>query len=220
MRADHPERATAASELVLRSERLSREGFAHGFSTRLGGVSAAPFDALNLGRAVGDSAEAVAENHRRLAMVVGYTVERLFEVSQVHGAAVRLVGPGDDALDVRGLEADALVGGGEGVAIGVRTADCTPVLVGDPGSGRVAAIHAGWRGVVAGVVRAGVDALLAASGAAPGRLVCAIGPCIRAESFEVSEDVARAIEEAALGERVIVPRSPRPHVDLVRAVVA
>lgn len=200
---------------VIRSALLSRAGFAHGFATRLGGASAPPFDALNLGRTVGDDPAAVEENHRLLAMTVGYDPMRLFEVSQVHGAAVRAVGPDDDVLAVRRIEADALVAGGEGVAIGVRTADCTPVLVGDPETGRVAAIHAGWRGVVAEVIPRALDAL----GVPVSRVICAIGPCIRAASFEVGEDVARQIAGAARGEDVIVPGDPRPHVDMVRAVV-
>lgn len=203
-------------EIAIRSPLLARAGFVHGFATRLGGASAPPFDALNLGRAVGDDPAAVEENHRRLAMVLGYDVARLFEVSQVHGAAVRQVGPEDDVLAVRRVEADALVARGEGVAIGVRTADCTPVLVGDPESGRVAAIHAGWRGVVAEVVARGIEAMEVPVS----RVICAIGPCIRAASFEVGEDVAREIAGVARGADVILPGEPRPHVDLVKAIVA
>lgn len=210
----------AAGALAIRSALLARHGFAHGFSTRRGGVSAPPFDSLDLGRTVGDDPAAVEENHRLLAMDVGYEVARLFETSQVHGGAVRAIEAGDEVRAVRAVEADALVATRAGDAVGVRTADCIPVLVADPGSGAVAAIHAGWRGVVAGVVGAGVRGLAARAGAPASRLVAAIGPCIRAASFEVGEDVARRIAEVAHGADVIVPGDPRPRVDLVRAVVA
>ncbi|WP_268921253.1 peptidoglycan editing factor PgeF [Sandaracinus amylolyticus] len=202
--------------MVIRSALLSRAGFAHGFATRVGGVSAPPFDSLNLGRSVGDDLAAVEENHRRLAREVGYDVARLYETSQVHGAAVRAVSAGDDVTSVRRVEADALVAAGEGIAVGVRTADCIPVLVADEASGRVAAIHAGWRGVVANVVPRGIEAL----GAPASGLVCAIGPCIRAASFEVGEDVAEQIQAVARGEDVIERGFAKPHVDLVRAVIA
>ncbi|AKF06174.1 peptidoglycan editing factor PgeF [Sandaracinus amylolyticus] len=202
--------------MVIRSGLLTRAGFAHGFATRVGGVSAAPFDSLNLGRSVGDDLAAVEENHRRLARAIGYDVARLYETSQVHGAAVRAVAVGDDVARVRTVEADALVASGEGVAVGVRTADCIPVLVADEKTGRVAAIHAGWRGVVAGVVPRGIEAL----GAPAARLACAIGPCIRVASFEVGEDVAEQIQAVAREEDVIERGSVKPHVDLVRAVIA
>src|SRR3990170_645340 len=91
--------------IALRSELLSRAGFAHGFSLRTGGVSEAPFATLNLGGNVGDAPAAVAENKRRLALALGHDPARLFEVSQVHGSGVRVVGPGDNAPDVRRRDA-------------------------------------------------------------------------------------------------------------------
>lgn len=205
---------------AIRSRLLSEHGIAHGFSTREGGVSAPPFDALNLARTVGDDAAAVAENHRRLAADVGYDVARLFETSQVHGAVVRAIEAGDRVDVVRDVRADALVAPRAGDVVGVRTADCLPLLLADPESGAVAAIHAGWRGVVAGVVVAGLEALCARSGAPASRLVAAIGPCIRAESFEVGAEVAEQLAAVSHGTPVVVAREPRPHVDLVRAVLA
>ncbi len=202
--------------LALRSELLDRHGFQHGFSLRRGGVSGGPYASLNLGRGVGDDPDAVARNTSRFAEAVGARTERLYEVTQVHGRAAHRVGPEEDVLVVRRVEADALVAERPGHAVGVRTADCVPILVGDPETGAVAAVHAGWRGVVERVVDAALDAL----GADPRRLVCAIGPHIRAASFEVGEDVARAIAAAAHGEDVVSPGEPRPHVDLSRAVRA
>ena len=94
---------------VLRSGALKSAGFAHGFSTRVGGASESPYDTLNLGRSVGDEPERVAENHRRLAETVGYDVARLFDVSQVHGAAVVTLHGDVVPEQVRARQADALV---------------------------------------------------------------------------------------------------------------
>ena len=124
---------------VLRSSLLSRHGFSHGFSTRSGGVSPAPFESLNLGRSVGDAPEHVAENHRRFAARVGYEPVRIFELSQVHGRRARQVEAHEDASEVRREEGDALLTAAAGVAIGVRAADCLPLLIGDPATGAVAA---------------------------------------------------------------------------------
>ena len=128
----------------LQSRALS--GFTHGFSLRTGGVSEGGFASLNLARGLGDDEELVAENHRILARDVGYVAGGLFEVSQVHGAHVRVVEASDEVRRVREEQADALVAPPGGVAVAVRTADCVPVLVADPKTGAVAAIHAGWRG--------------------------------------------------------------------------
>lgn len=206
----------SAAQIVL-SPRLRDAGFAHAFSTRRGGVSDAPFDTLNLGRSVGDDLERVLENHRRLARAAGYDGARLFERSQVHGAAVHVVRDGDHPEQSRDGQSDALVAAVAGAAVGVRVADCVPVLIGDPKSGAVAAVHAGWRGVVAGVVGASVDAL-SALGVDPSNAIAAIGPSIGPCCFEVGEDVASSIAEAS-GDGIVLRRGPqKPHVDLWRAV--
>lgn len=201
--------------LALRSALLARHGFAHGFSLRTGGVSEGPFATLNLGRSVGDDPLAVAENARRFAEAIGVDLARLHEVSQVHGRAVLSVAPQADVSSSRSVEADALVARG-GAAAAVRTADCMPILVAHPPSGAVAAVHAGWRGVVARVLDAAIDAMAVP----PEELLAAIGPHIRAEAFEIGDDVAREIAASACGADVILRRSPRPHADLARAVRA
>src|SRR5262245_25780324 len=114
-------------------------GFRHGFNTRHGGASTAPaYASFNLGRAVGDDTGHVAENHRRFAAHVGYAEGGLYEVSQVHGGTVIALASGAQPGEVRKLEADALVAPAGGVAIGVRVADCAPVLIADVASGAVA----------------------------------------------------------------------------------
>jgi polyphenol oxidase len=188
---------------VLKSSLLAEFGFQHGFSLRAGGLSAGPYASLNLGRNVGDDAQAVDENHRRFAAQVGYAPSKLCEVKQVHGGVVRTV-PHE-----RGQDGDAMVSTRE--PIGIRVADCAAVLIADPASGAVAAAHAGWRGVVAGVVPNAVRTLGSAG------LVAAVFPCIGLDAFEVGDDVAQQLAQVA-GEDVVRRGTGKPHVDLQRAV--
>jgi polyphenol oxidase len=203
----------------LRSPLLSRHGFRHGFSPRQGGVSRAPYDSCNLGRGVGDDPEHVAENHRRFAAAVGYEPHALFEVNQVHGREVHAARPGEDPERLRVESGDGLVAE-RGASVGVRTADCVPLLVADPETRYAAALHAGWRGAAAGVVSSGLDLLMRVSGAPAERLIAGVFPHIRACCFEVSDDVAEALAAAwplaAAGRDVLVQRAPggKPHVDL------
>ena len=213
---------------VIGSALLQREGFRHAFATRIGGVSPAPFDTLDFG--VQDDGANVIENVRRLGAAVGFDPAALFQASQVHGARVLVAG--GDRRAMRKEEADALVAfasppssdpTGAPLTVGVRVADCTPVLVADRETGAVAAIHAGWRGVVAHVVAAGVNAMRARRASASSRLVAAIGPSIGACCFEVGDDVAASIAGACGDASVIVRgghESQKPHVDMRRAVRA
>lgn len=205
-----------SSVTPLRSPLLAEHGFRHGFSPRQGGVSASPYDSCNLGRGVGDEPGHVAENRRRFAAAVGYRDASLFEVHQVHGRDVHRVRAADDAVQLRTVSGDGLVGE-PGAAVGVRTADCVPVLLADPKTRCVAALHAGWRGTVLGVVPAGLDRLREVSGAASEQLLAAIFPHIGPCCFEVSDDVAESLAG-------VVPRSAaevvrraagrKPHVEL------
>ncbi len=159
------------------------DAFPHGFTTRPGGVSPAPWDSLNLGDAVGDAPERVEENWRRLEAATGLGFAR---VRQVHGArVVRAGGPCAPAE-----EADAVVSLRPGVAACVSVADCVPVLLADPASGGVAAVHAGWRGTLARAALEGVRALAREAGAPPARLLAAVGPSIGPCCYEVSADLA------------------------------
>lgn len=152
-----------------------------GFSTRGGGVSRPPYDALNLGTAVGDEPWAVAENRERLARWAGAPVAY---ATQVHGAEVRVLSEPPRAGEETVGEADALVSVSPTVAVAVLVADCVPVLLADPDAGVVAAVHAGRRGLVAGVVQAAVAAMVG-EGADVARIRAAVGPAIAGESYEV-----------------------------------
>jgi YfiH family protein len=205
--------------MPLRSQLLVEHGFRHGFSPRAGGVSRPPYASCNLGRGVGDDPAHVAENHRRFADAVGYAPDSLFELNQVHGRVVRDVTPGNQPLQLREESGDGLVGT-RGTVVGVRTADCMPVLVADPVTRTAAALHAGWRGVVLGVVAAGVERSIAVAGAPPERLIAAVFPQIGVCCFEVSDDVAQQLVAAspllpAAGVSVVEQRpGEKPRVSL------
>lgn len=211
-------------ELPLLGSELIGAPFRHGFSTRAGGVSPAPYDSLNLGARWFDVPANVAENRRRLLRAAGLGGP-LFVARQVHGATVVQVRAGDDPDAVARVEADALCTNDPGVALGVFVADCIPAIVVDPRTGAVAAAHAGWRGTVAGVLPAVVRTLAADFGARPGDLRIALGPAIGPCCFEVGAEVVDAVRTAlgGTGEAVVAP-SPggvagKWHVDLKAANV-
>lgn len=201
-------------EVFLCAESLRVAGVRHGFSTRYGGVSEGPYATLNLGVAREDLAERVRENHRRLAEGVGYDVAKLHWRSQVHGGAVHEVGARDEVESGRLIEADGLVAHTHGTAVAVRVADCVPVLLAEPETGRVAAVHAGWRGVVAGVVERALEVM---SPRTYGSVLAALGPSIGGCCFEVGAEVAREIVGVS-GEECVIRRGERPRVDLRRAI--
>lgn len=162
----------------------------HGFFTRRGGVSEGPFASLNCSLSGKDSRENVLENRARVARAIAADPARLVGVHQVHGADVAEVTepwtPGN------GPRADAMVTDRRGLALGIVTGDCAPVLFADPDAGVVGAAHAGWRGAVAGVLEATVAAMQAL-GAARERIAAAVGPCIAQASYEVGADLRDAV---------------------------
>jgi len=174
---------------ALESALLRGAGFRHGFATRK--LDFRP-----------PSAPAV----EALGLVLRIDPARVYQVSQVHGA-VALLAEGDPK-GMLSREADALVANAPGTAVGVRVADCVPVLLAHPGSGTVAAVHAGWRGLVAGVVENAVDLSAMRGGLA------AIGPCIGACCFEVGQEVA---ERIGFVDRTV---GAKAYVDLRKAVRA
>jgi YfiH family protein len=189
---------------------LDRHGFVHAFATRSGGVSVAPYDTLNLGFHLGDDDDSVRENRTRFAANLRVGGDRLFEQRQVHGTEVREISASDVVETIADMEGDALIARTEGFAVAARTADCVPVLIGHPSSGEVGALHAGWRGAVAGIVATTIQAL----SHDPAELVVAIGPHIRVGAFEIGEEVAREMQRAASGDTVVRRDGAKPHGDL------
>lgn len=159
------------------------DGVAHGFLGRRGGVSTGICAGLNVGWGSGDDVEAIAENRRRGVAAVAPRAE-LVTVHQVHSAEVVFAEArwADDARP----RADAMVTNRPGLALGILTADCAPVLLADRQAGVVGAAHAGWRGAFSGVVESTVAAM-ERLGASRERIAAAVGPCIARKSYEVDE---------------------------------
>jgi YfiH family protein len=159
-------------------------------TTRSGGCSEGPWSSLNLGERSGDNPGHVRENRRRLNALLPAPPQWL---RQVHGVQVALH-PGQPGPE---LEADALVARGPGQVCAVLAADCLPVLFCDRGGSRVAATHAGWRGLAAGVLQATIEAL----DSGPGELLAWLGPAIGPSVYEVGPEVAEAFAGCEAGLR-------------------
>ena len=174
-------------------------------STRGGGFSPPPWDSLNLGLRVGDDAERVVANRRRLLAAFGTSLERSVWCRQTHSDGVAVVGEEDAGRGAAAEDsvvdgADALVTDAPGLALCVKLADCVPVVVFDPVRRVVGVAHAGWAGTVARICAATVARMGERFGCDPGDLVAAIGPSIGPAAYEVGADViGRA--EAAYGDR-------------------
>ncbi len=172
---------------VLISRVLEEKGFANGFSTRTGGVSDFPENSLNLAGYDEDSAENIAENRRRfLSLFDGGFV--LASVWQTHSADIRHVKDLMDAQD-GDYKMDALVSDVSKVLLGVKTADCVPVLLGDIKTGAFAAIHAGWRGTVQSIVLKAIEKMRVHYGTKPNDLIVAVGPAATCANYEIGQDV-------------------------------
>ncbi len=236
------ERVNHANGVVTyQSPRLRTAGVVHAFSARVGGVSTAPFNSLNLGnptpaagKVAPDAAEHLAENYRRLEEAVGAAGFPRAWVKQVHGTRVELVEaePESDYSETleslirdrfQGqLEADALITWQRNVLLAVRIADCVPILLASADGATVAAVHAGWRGVANGILTKTLRAL-GELGIGPDRTIAAIGPHISVEHFEVGPEVAWEFKQVGLGDAIVPPAvgggGGKQHVDLQRALL-
>ena len=178
---------------------LEQEGFTNAFSTRLGGVSPMPANALNLAGFNEDAAENIYENRRRFL--------KLFEGDwtltgcwQTHSADVRVIHNQQEAEQRPGVPGDAefcdaLVSNTPAILLTVKTADCVPVLLGDPKTGAFAAVHAGWRGTAASIVTRAIEQLESEYGACAEELRAAIGPAANACCYEVGSEVINLFKE-------------------------
>jgi polyphenol oxidase len=159
--------------------RWDADGYCVAFTTRVGGVSEGPYASLNLGRKSGDVPERADENRRIACEAIGADVEKLALNFQVHSACVLRAAPG-----MRGEHADGLWTDEPGLPILAMSADCLPIVLARVGKPGVAVLHAGWRGLLAGIVAAGTDAL------GGEKLVAAVGPAIGPCCYEVGDEVA------------------------------
>lgn len=171
--------------MTIRAESLSAlPGLRHGFFTRDGGASDGIYRALNCGLGSNDDKTAVIENRRRVQMALG--ADDLITAYQVHSPTA-VVASAPWPSDAEPPRADAIATKVPGLALGVLTADCTPVLFADAKAGVVAAAHAGWRGAVSGILEATIEAMTSL-GASINNIVAGVGPCINQESYEVGPE--------------------------------
>ena len=179
----------------------------HGFFTRQGGTSTGPYASLNCSLNSGDDPDRIARNRARVAATLDVAPAHLLGVTQTHGIEVAVAEHPWPAG--QGPRADALVTRTPGLALGIITADCAPILLFDPEAGVCAAAHAGWRGALAGIVEATVAAM-AALGADPSRIAAAIGPCIGPDSYEVGDDMRDAVLAADPAAAACFHQGDRP----------
>ncbi|MGD9502943.1 MAG: peptidoglycan editing factor PgeF [Methyloceanibacter sp.] len=204
--------------MKLSAPGLDEAGVRHGFFTRQGGVSTGIYASLNCGPGSQDAPDNVAQNRARVAELLGVEPSRLLTVFQKHSAEAVVA----DKPWKAPPEADAIVTAKPGLAIGILTADCAPVLFRDAEAGVIGAAHAGWRGALSGIVEATVEAM-AKLGASPERIVAAIGPAISQKAYEVGAEfveqfVAKEPESASFF--MTDEGSGEPHFDLVGYVAA
>ncbi len=224
-------RVTLHNQIVVYQSRLFNSlGVTHAFSTRVGGVSPPPFQTLNLGNPQGtsqDSKENLRANMERILAGLGMSDVAVATVRQVHGGKVasrRMQQQSSESSDRNlsyGLEsqtqADAMVSDVTSVVLAIRIADCVPILLATDDGRIVAAIHAGWRGVLAEVVPHTITEINI-MGVASARIIAAIGPAIGVEHFEVGPEVAEQFHTAGLGGMVKTIGYVKPHLDLVGAI--
>ena len=199
---------------ILVCRPLEDENFVNGFSTRIGGVSDFPKDSLNLSGSDIDSAENVRENRRRFLNVLNCDFQ-IATVWQTHSADVRVVENIRAAGDGN-QKADALISDSENVLVGVKTADCVPILLGDRRTKAFAAVHAGWRGTVDSIVGKAIEKMRAHYGTQPKDLICAIGAAATGKNYEVGAEVIEAFERnfSTCGNLFRITRENHAFIDL------
>ena len=191
---------------VLVCKPLEQAGFVNGFSTRVGGVSDFPDKSLNLAGFDEDLAENIYENRRRFLNALGADL-KLATAWQVHGDGVKVVAT-DEAIANSEERFDGLVSRMQGVLVGVKTADCVPILIGDIRNKAFAAVHAGWRGTVRSIVVRAIEKMQADFGCEPQDMIAAIGPAAGCKNYEIGLDVIHEFTSAFKGaEKYFVPTS-------------
>ena len=187
-------------------EYLTADGITvpHCFTTRFGGVSQGSLASLNIGIRRGDRWENVLKNYEILGSSLGFDIKKLVLSHQTHTDIVLKVGMKEAGAGLFGpelTECDGLITNEPGVALAVFTADCTPILLHDPVTGAVGAVHAGWRGTAAAIAGKAVEAMVREYGCRAGDIRAAIGPNIGFCCFQTDEDVPNAML-SAFGEEI------------------
>lgn len=192
---------------MIEAEELRFPGIRHGFFTREGGVSSGIYESLNTGLGSNDARENVLENRRRIAEKLRVTPDRLVTPYQIHSPnVIHLDAPWKEGQD---RKADALVTRTPGLAIGVSTADCGPVLFADPEAKVIGAAHSGWKGAVTGVLENTIEAM-EALGADRSRITAVLGPTISHKAYEVGPEFYQRFLESSGDNGVFFTPSVKP----------
>lgn len=190
----------------LTAQKLNAPGLAHGFFGRQGGVSTGLYESLNCGPGSKDTPEAVAENRRLVSEALGPQTA-LVSLSQIHSPIVHTL----SQAPAQRPEGDAMVTATPGLALGILTADCAPVLFADHGAKVIGAAHAGWKGALGGVLESALEAM-EKLGASRSRIAAAIGPCISQDNYEVNWEFRDRFLELGLRQRrFFVPSGKEGH---------
>lgn len=190
------------SELLAQLPKLS-----HGFFGRRGGVSTGIYASLNCGFGSNDDPTNVKTNRQIVASQIGVAENQLVNPYQVHSALAQYI---DKPFAGESPKVDALVTNVKGLALGILTADCAPILFADARAGVIGAAHAGWQGALGGVIEATID-LMANYGATPANIVAAIGPCIAQSSYEVGAEYYDRFVEANAANAQFFAQSAAPN---------
>ncbi|MCI0339230.1 MAG: peptidoglycan editing factor PgeF [Acidobacteria bacterium] len=204
---------------LLVCDPMEKIGFINAFSTRSGGLSPLPANALSLGNFRQDERENVIENRRRFLDALGASDWQLVTAKQIHSAVVRPVLDAEDA-QTEPTACDALTAKTEGILLAVQTADCLPVLIADERNRAFAAVHAGWRGTLAGIVAHTVEQMQMGYDSRAEDLRAAFGPVIRSCCFEVGPEVLAQFRDSyTYAEELISRRQEdgKAYLDLIYA---
>lgn len=196
---------------------LTLPGLSHGFFSRKGGVSPAPYNSLNAGQGSSDASKNVAENRARIAEALGATPGHLLSLWQIHSAEALIV---DAPFEGERPKADGLVTKTKGIALSALSADCGPVLFADVDAGVIGSCHAGWRGALSGITDSTINAM-ESLGATRGNIRAVLGPCISQTAYEVGPEFRDSFvaEEESFDRFFKQGPNGRPHFDLKRFVL-
>jgi len=191
--------------LILQSPAFAGLPVIHGFTTRIEGVSPAPFNSLNFSTSKGDKQENVTANERILLKHLNLQSKPIVTTHQVHGKVVLHI---DDTIQIDSTiligENDAIITMRKGIIIGIKTADCTPILVYDGSTGAIAAIHAGWKGTALRTAAHAIESMKSRFGSKPGSLKAVIGPCIGKCCYVIGDEVINEFEKTFGGGSFII----------------
>ncbi|MFA4839441.1 MAG: peptidoglycan editing factor PgeF [Candidatus Neomarinimicrobiota bacterium] len=194
---------------ILQSDLLAPfSSVVHGFSTRTGGVSPIPFDSLNLGLNSGDLSGNIETNRRLFCSALDFPMAYLAHANQIHSGNVAVIDRAGSVPDT-----DALTTNMPDIFLNVKTADCVPILLFEPKQKVVAAVHAGWKGIINNVIENTIETMIARFHCKPSRILVAIGPSIRSCCYEVQSGVAGQFSESE-----IVRQNGRLFLDATKAV--